>query len=114
MRRPRSIAAIFGATSLALIAQPALAWDFSVHGAHVTLVQPPGDVAALEFQIDTAAGTCAAGSFLTWTVAGSDEPTQIANTSALISLLLTALVGNRPVDVYGFNSGCTVNRIHIE
>jgi len=114
MRRSKITAAILGALSLTLIAEPALAYDFDTHGVHVTLIEPSAAPTTLEFQIDTTVGTCTAGSYLTWTVQGSDEATQIANAAGVLSLLLTALVGGRPINVAGYNSGCTVSHIQVQ
>ena len=92
--------------------KPALAYDWQIT-AHVTSVQPtylPGQAA---FLVDTAGGSCAAGAWLTWPAQGADEAAQIANTQAVYSSLLSAMLTGKSVVLFGNNSGCTISFIWI-
>lgn len=96
-----------GAAMALLAAQPASASDWSV-AANVTIVEGSYIPNTVDFQINQAAGSCAAGTWLNWTLRGSDEPSQIANAQGIYSLLMTALASGKQVQLYGTNSGCTV------
>jgi len=97
---------------LSLTAPSAFAYDFSAIG-HVTRIEPTYLPSSLNFSIDVPAGTCAAGVTLTWNIRGSDEASQIANSTAVYTALVTALAAGRTVTVYGNNSNCSIDFIQI-
>lgn len=91
---------------------PALAYDWTVEG-HVTLVEGSDLPTSLPFMVDTAAGSCAAGSFLTWVIRGSDATAKNINIQAVYAMLMTAEKSSSKIRITGNNSGCTVSFIYI-
>jgi hypothetical protein len=67
----------------------------------------------VNFQINQAAGTCAAGAWLTWNAKGTTADEKSANTAAILSMIMTAKVANRSLTVIGNNSGCTVDFLYL-
>jgi len=79
--------------------------------AYVAALEPSYMPGLIAFQIDTAAGTCAAGAFLAYTAQGGTETAKQANAAAAFSVLLTAQTSRRHVKLFGFNSGCAVTNL---
>ncbi len=102
-----------GAVSLCCIPHSATAGNWTVFTAHVTRVEASYMPNLITFQIDQAAGACAAGQFLQWSPQGSDEEKQIANANAVYSLLMTALATGKQVTIYGNDTNCAASLIHI-
>ena len=98
--------------ALLLPAAPALAYDWTVN-AHVTLVEGSDLPASLPFTIDMPAGSCAPGTFLTWTIRGSDAATRNINVQAVYAMLMTALKTGSTVRITGSNSGCAAAFIYL-
>lgn len=91
---------------------PALAYDWTVEG-HVTLVEGSDLPTSLPFMIDVPAGSCAAGSFLTWVIRGSDTTAKNINIQAVYALLMTAEKSRSTIRITGNNSGCAVSFIYL-
>ena len=108
MRKRILSLAIVALTSIAL---PAGANDWSVL-ARVTSVEATYMPGHISFKVDTTAGNCPAGTFLTWSAQGSTEAAKIANVNAVYAGLISALHTNRQVTLFGVNSGCAVQYIH--
>lgn len=96
----------------ALFASSAQAYDWTVEG-HVTLVEGSDLPTSLPFMLDTAAGNCGAGSFLTWVIRGSDATTRNINIQAVYALLMTAEKSNGKIRITGNNSGCAASFIYL-
>ena len=105
---------IFGAAiaCLSLAAPSAFAYDWSVTG-HVTMIEPSYMPNQLIFMIDAPGGSCAAGAMLSWNIRGSDQASQIANVNSVYSALVTALAAGRTVTIFGNNSNCSIDFIHL-
>lgn len=65
------------------------------------------------FMIDQAAGSCTAGSFLKWYGVGLDAADRRENAQAVYASLLTALAGNRTVNLAVQDTDCTVTVVQI-
>lgn len=112
MRGLRWFCGAAAALAIGLSAPQAFAYDWMIT-AHVTLIQPTYLPEYVSFQVDTAGGPCAAGSWLAWPAQGTDEASQIANTQAVYSSLLAAMLAGKSVTLFGNNTGCTVNYVWI-
>lgn len=99
------------AVLLSSAALPAGANDWSIL-TRVTSVEATYMPGHISFKVDTAAGNCPAGTFLTWASQGSTEAAKIANVNAVYAGLISALHSNRQVTLFGVNSGCAVQYIH--
>lgn len=101
------------ATAAILAASPANAYDWMIE-AHVTVVEASYMPDRVTFAIDQAPSTsCPVNTFLIWEARGSDAATRAASSQGVLSTLLTALVGQRTVRLYGSNTGCSIQFIHI-
>jgi hypothetical protein len=96
-----------------LTSTPALAFDWVI-SAHVIAIEGTYVPAQLPFQVDTAGGSCAAGTFLQWNIRGSDVTAKNINAQSVESLLITAKSSNQRVTIYGNNIGCTVDYIYLQ
>ena len=112
MSRRRWLLGSLALASGALASGAAQAFDWSVT-AHVTMVEATYMPAQVTFLIDQAGGSCAAGQTLSWTAAGSDSTLLSANASAVFSLLMTAKVSGQAVTLFGSNSGCSIQFVHL-
>lgn len=101
--------------TLALLFAPlsASAHDWEVEG-HVVTLEGSNMPQFVPFSIDVAAGNCPAGTFLQWNIKGTDIASRIANAQYVASILLTAKTTQKPVRIFGNNSGCTVDYIWAE
>jgi hypothetical protein len=94
-----------------LYSYPASAYDWVIT-AHVTGIEGSHIPISLNFLVDQAGGSCAAGTYLSWIVQGPDPSSQADNVKAVFTQLITAKVTGQTVALYGNNSGCTVGAIH--
>ena len=96
-------------------AQNALAYDWAMIGVHVTVVESTYMPNKVTLQIDSDAGNCKKGTWLTYnsTVTG-DSATQQANVKATFALLLAAKINVATVNLFGVNSGCVVQFVHMQ
>lgn len=108
----KHIAVISATLAMATVSRPALAFDWDVQTT-VSVVEGSYVPSLVPFEINVPAGTCARGAWLYWTIQGTDEAKQIANAQAVFSLLLTAKMSNKTIEIYGYNSGCAVAFIHL-
>jgi hypothetical protein len=92
----------------------ATTFDYTVTGAHVRLVEGTYLPGLVKFQIDVAAGSCPAGSYLAWNSKGADETAQASNGAAALSVLLTAKATNTTITFGGFNSGCAIDYLQAQ
>jgi hypothetical protein len=96
----------------ALGSSQAWAYDWGVE-ARVVAIESTYMPTQVLFSIDAAGSSCTVGTLLKWTPKGSTADEKIANAQAIFSTLLTAQASGRKVRVYGNNSGCTVDYLHI-
>jgi hypothetical protein len=96
----------------ALGSSQAWAYDWGLE-ARVVVVEASYMPVQILFSIDVPGASCTAGTLLKWTAKGSTADEKIANTQAIFAMLLTAQTSGRKVRVYGNNSGCTVDYLHI-
>jgi hypothetical protein len=99
---------------LLLAAAPASAqsYDWSVV-AKVVAIEVTYMPTSLPFKLDTAAGTCPAGSVMNWTMVGADATAKAQNAQAVLAALMTAQSAGRSVTVFGNNSGCKALYLYI-
>lgn len=102
----------FGAIVLSVVAVPAAAADWTAT-AHVTVIEDSYLPTQLNFQIDTAAGSCPAGSWLFWSVHGSNDTEKHINIQGVYSLLMTAHATGKQIFIAANNPGCMVDYIWI-
>lgn len=109
MKRHRAIHGICAVVAVAAaMTMPASAAQQSVNGARVTLIEPTYMPGFIAFKIDKAAGACAAGTYLKWYGLGADAEDRRNNVRAIHAELLTALAGNRPINLGVNDADCTV------
>lgn len=102
-----------GLVSLTLsIPQEADAYDWSVITT-VSAIEASYMPDILAFKVNDAAGSCAVGQLFTWNIRGTTSDQRISNISSVYALLLTAVSGSRRIQIYGNNSGCTIDHIYI-
>jgi len=89
-------------------------FDWNVQGVHVIVVEPTYIPRSVSFQIDTAAGACPAGTWLSWPAQGSDPQSQEANVAAVYATLLAAKVTGKTINLYGMNAGCIGKFLHMQ
>lgn len=108
--RVRNIAAfaLFVITSVS----QAQAYDWTVV-ASPTYIEGSYMPTKVVFQMTQAGGTCSAGSWMTWNAKGTTADEKAANTTAILSMVMTARVTGRPLTVIGNNSGCTVDFLYL-
>ena len=98
--------------ALCLLATPstAFAWDWMVD-AHVVVIESTYvGYTHLYFSLDQAgSASCPAGTWIMWNTMGSDEPSQLANVQAQLSVLMSAKLSGKTVRVYGNNSDCSAS-----
>ena len=96
------------AVSAFAIAHPASAYDWVVD-ANVTSIEVTYMPDKVVFWINASAGTCSAGSLLSWLAKGADAAAKAANVQAVLTVLITAKVSGRPVRLlrqqYGMHGG---------
>jgi len=97
---------------LAFIGSSAEAFDWGVE-AYITTIEPTFAPKYINIQIDRAIGSCAAGSWLTWNGSGNNDTERWDNNRAVLGAMLTAQVSRTRVRLYGSNSGCRIEFIHI-
>lgn len=102
-------AALTLSTALAGVSQ---AYDWGVT-AQVVIIEGSNLPNSVGFVINQAAGSCPAGTYLSWTPSFTDVPSKAANTAGVFSLLMTAQATSQNVTIFGFNSGCAVQFIHL-
>jgi hypothetical protein len=112
--RQKSVRALglFGAFVLSVFPVPAMALDWSTN-AHVDVIEGSYLPTQLNFQIDVAAGSCAAHSWLFWNSHGSNDTEKHINIQGVYSLLLTAHASGKQIWLAGNNTGCSVEYIWI-
>lgn len=64
-------------------------------------------------QLDVDAGSCPAGTWIRWIARGTDQPEKIANAQAVLATAMTALAAGKRMTLYGNNSGCTLDFVHL-
>ncbi|PSB00973.1 hypothetical protein [Merismopedia glauca] len=94
-------------------ASPAFAYDWQVISAKVTVVEPTYMPTSISFQINQNAGSCPAGTWLVWNGQGTTDIDKKDNSKAVLAALMTAVNSNKSINVFGFNSGCKIQFIHL-
>jgi hypothetical protein len=88
----------------------AFATDWNVGAVHPTVIESTYFPGRITFQIDQSpSSSCPAGAWLTWFAKGSDQPSQIANAQAALTVLMTAKASGKTVRLFGNNSDCSVD-----
>ena len=95
------------------VSAPAKAYDWAIT-TKVTSIEASYMPDSLLFKVAGAGGSGAAGQLLGWNRKGSTDALKQSNATSVYALLLTALVNNRNIVIYGNNTGCTVDFIYIE
>lgn len=89
--------------AITLTSLPAFAADWSVYG-NVTVLSSTSVPGQFTFQTNVAAGSCAAGSWLTYVPQGPDTTSQQQNSRAVFALLMAAQESGHHVEIIGYNS----------
>ena len=98
---------------LAVLASPAFAqYDWDVVGK-VVRVEPSFVPDHLNLRIDATAGSCTAGSWLSYTGNGSTEQDRKDSVKAAYAAFLVSLLTGTSIEVYGYNSGCRIGQVHV-
>lgn len=97
---------------ITLVSTNALAYDWQVETT-VRLVQPTYMPNVVSFQLNDSAGECNSGAWMSWNAKGSTEMEKHSNANAVYSTLMAALISGKKVSVYGNNSNCVVDFIHM-
>lgn len=113
MRKLRYFQFFVAISSCFAMSVPAMAYDWAIT-TKVTSIEASYMPDSLPFKVAGAGGSCAAGQLLTWNRKGSTDALKQSNATSVYALLLTALVNNRNIIVYGNNTGCTVDFIYTE
>ena len=90
----------------------AYAYDWGIT-AHVTIVEATYMPNLITFTIDKNAGTCAAGTWMSWPGQGATTADKQSNAKAVMALLMTAEVTGNSINLYGVNSGCSGQYVHM-
>jgi len=106
------VAALLGALSSGFVVTSAQAFDWSIETT-VSALEPSYVPNSIAFSVNAAGGSCVQGTWLTWNAVGADQPTKIANIQAVYATLLSAKLSGKTIRVFGNNSGCTIDHIHI-
>lgn len=98
-----------------LSAMPALAYDWSASGAHVTVLEASYMPSSITFAVDASMdASCPAGSWLTYRGQGPDAASQLENIKAVYAMLLGAKLSGQTLDLYGNDAGCLVTYVHLK
>ena len=89
-----------------------MAYDWSVEST-VRLIQPTYMPNIVSFQINDPGGSCSAGAWLSLSARGDTEGERIANANATYSALIAALMSGNKVKIYGANTGCVAEFVHV-
>ena len=81
--------------------------------AKVTTVEASHMPNEVLFRIDAAAGACAAGTYMHWSIQGADAATKAQNAQAVYALLLTAKATGQSITMYGDNATCSAYFIYL-
>jgi len=79
----------------------------------VTAIEGSYMPVSLPFKIDTAIGSCPAGTLLNWNVRGADATQKAQNAQAVLAILMAAKSSGQTVTIAGNNAGCTVDYIYL-
>jgi hypothetical protein len=101
-----------GALVVICFITPAMASDWSTWG-HVTVLSMSTMPGPIVIQTDVAAGSCAAGAWLTYNPQGSNSANQTENVKAVYAALLAAQVSGHHVELIGNNAGCVITAVWI-
>jgi len=94
-------------------------FDWEVLGATVEVVEASYMPDLVTFQLDRDAGACPKGTWINWTGAGNDAFTPScpqasqANVTAVFSMLMAAKLSRNPINLFGRDTGCVANYIHL-
>ena len=97
---------------LAFGATPALTYDWMATGNIATIESTymPGRIV---FQMTVSGGSCTSGAWLTWYAKGVDAAEKQANVQAVLAVLMSAKLSGQQIRIYGNNTGCTVDYMHL-
>lgn len=94
------------------LSNPASAYDVVVDAkvSSIEVTYVPGDI---RVSINVAAGSCPAGTSLTWIPQGSTQTAKYYNADAILATLLTARAANITIRLYVANAGCQIEFLYI-
>ncbi len=98
--------------AMVLVPTVVYAYDWSVGGAAVTILEPsymPGHIA---FQIDKGSAACPSGTWLVYFGQGSTTETQQQNARVTYATLMSAMLSGKKVSIYGANN-CYTDHVHL-
>lgn len=95
-----------------LFAQSAHAYDWSVGGAAVTLLEPSYMPDQIAFQIDKGSTACPSGTWLMYLGQGLTAEARQQNIRASYATLIAAELTGKKVSIYGMNN-CYIKNIHL-
>lgn len=108
---------MFNAVSLLLIVSmatmPVKAYDWSGVTVHVVNISPVGFPSQVEFQGDTAPGTCPSNLFF-YFPQGADQATQQTNAKGIMAILVAAQLTGHAVSLYGINPTSTFQYCQVQ
>jgi len=110
--RVSRVCALLGALCASTTVTSAYAFDWSIETT-VSALEPSYVPTRISFTVNAAGGSCAQGAWLTWNAQGADQPAQIANIQAVYATLLSAKLSGKTIRIFGNNSGCSIQFIHI-
>ena len=110
--RVSRVCALLGALCASAAVTSAYAFDWVIETT-VSVLEPSYVPTSIAFSVNAAGGSCAQGAWLSWNAQGADQPSKIANIQAVYATLLSAKLSGKTIRIYGNNSGCTIDHIHI-
>jgi len=81
--------------------------------ANVQTLEPSYVPNLVVFAVNATGGSCAAGNWLSWGAVGPDYASRAQNVQAVMATLLTALATGKKVRLYGRNTDCSIEHIHL-
>lgn len=112
MRQRAKIFKAFALLAIGSQSVQASAFDWNVTTS-VNVVEPSYMPDRVVFSVSSSVGSCPVGSWLTWQSKGPTDAAKAANAQAVLSVLMTAMLAHRQVRIYGMNSGCKVEHMHL-
>lgn len=93
-------------------AAPSLAYDASGDGK-VTLIEVTYMPGSIQFQLNTAIGSCRPGQWIFWHPRGETQTAKDQNAQAVLSTLMTAKTASQSVRVYLTSAGCSAEFLYL-
>jgi len=68
----------------------------------------------VKFATDLPAGSCSAGTFLTWNGQGADATAKQSNVKSVLAALMSAKLSGTTIRIYGVNANCEVKFFYLQ